>query len=161
LVKNGVRSVVRVDRLVAVAFLGWMPSDVDVIHADGDLSNDRRENLSWAAYPGNRAELYEREPDGMPDRSGAPAEVQLIYGGSNKYARLTATPERLEMKLGGEVDEAFAVAVAARVAAALPLYGAFRGDLMRHGDRISVRMRATNRSVYQKFVFNRDEVVSA
>ncbi|BAD58802.1 hypothetical protein [Nocardia farcinica] len=86
--------------------------------------------------------------------------ITVIRGGTNKRARLTLNSTRRELSLGEETDETYAVAVAERIAEELD--GApdtFRGDILRHGDYVKVRMRSRNRRTYIKFRFDRHELI--
>ncbi|MFE7744384.1 AAA family ATPase [Nocardia sp. NPDC057455] len=88
-------------------------------------------------------------------------DIEVVRGGSNKRARLTITPERLDVKLGQETDVSFVVAVATHVAEQLkdePC--SFRGDFYRVGDRVDAKMRSTNREHTHRFEYERGDILA-
>jgi predicted kinase len=93
-------------------------------------------------------------------QSGA-VDVEIVRGGTNKRARMTITPERLDVKLGQETDVSFTVAVAALIAEALSDQPtSFRGDFYHDDDRIDAKMRPTNRAESVRFEYDRANILA-
>lgn len=56
--KSGVRCVRKVHHLVAEAFIGPRPANMECCHNDGDPTNNQADNLRWDTSRGNHADRF-------------------------------------------------------------------------------------------------------
>ncbi|MEU0912143.1 NUMOD4 domain-containing protein [Streptomyces althioticus] len=67
--RNGMKVTNCVHVLVAKAFLGPRPGDLDVCHNDGDMKNNRLRNLRYDTVSGNMADRISHGTDSRGEKS--------------------------------------------------------------------------------------------
>lgn len=97
----------RISVLVALAFLGPRPADMDVCHNDGDHSNNRLSNLRYDTASGNMLDTLIHGTNHYRNKTHCPqgheyTEENTIYFGTKGHRRCrTCTKERERRRLLG------------------------------------------------------------